>query len=181
MSPTDFEQLLLSEDDLDESFFGEEPSAAYNPAFISGDESGRVIMDFINMLTHGTHPETKQHASALFTNPMGFVVFHNVTQFGSQATGQVYQEFVTALHDCSAYRMELNDGVQFDVTKVGLEPFDEDGDGVIVHWLTTADPYRIEGSWALVRKDDVLSLINTRAPDKSEIRRLAQISLDRIS
>ena len=181
MDTTAVDRLLLTEDDLEESFFGEEPSAAYGPAFVSGDESGRTLIDIVNMLTHGTHPETMHHASALFTNPMGMVVFHNVTQFGDQACQQVHQQLVAALRDCGSYRMELNDGVQFDVAKTGLEPLDDgDGGALIVRWLTTADQYRIEGAWAVAAQDDILTFINTRAPDQEEIRRLARISLDRI-
>src|ERR1700751_1573946 len=105
MDDAAFPQLLLSEEDLEESFYGEEPSAAYDPVFVSGDESGQAIVDLTNMLTHGTHPETTHHASALFTNIVGSVVFHHVAQFGNGACRQVYQELFDAVRDCAHYRM----------------------------------------------------------------------------
>ncbi len=173
-----FEQFLLSEDDLDESFFGEEPSAAYDPSFLSGDESGKFLVDFVNGLTHGSHPGTVDHASALFTSAVGNVVFHNVTRFSGDSGQQLHEQFLTSLRACARYRMELNDGAQFDVEKLGV---DEEDDVTFARWLTTEEPYRLEGLWAVSLKDSVLSFVNTRNPDKSEIRRLAKVALERIS
>ncbi|MCM2423935.1 hypothetical protein [Streptomyces sp. RKAG293] len=181
MDDTAFQTLLLREEDLEESFFGEEPSAAYDPTFVSGDESGRAIVDLTNMLTHGTHPEATQHASALFTNVVGSVVFHHVTRFGQQACRQVFEEISAAVRDCTHYRMELNDGVQLDITKVGLEPISVGDGSFLVRWLSTVEHFRIETAWVLVMKDDILSLVNTRIPDESEPRRLARIAVDRVS
>jgi hypothetical protein len=181
MDDTAFQQLLLKEKNLEESFFGEEPSAAYDPIFISGDEAGQVIVDLTNMLTHGTHPETTNHGSALFTNVAGSVIFHHVARFGNQACQQVFQDLLDAVRDCGQYRMELNDGVQLDITKIDLGSIDLGDGGFLVRWLSTVDHFRIETAWAIVRKGDFLSFINTRIPDKSEIDRLARVAVDRIS
>ncbi|MFY1623818.1 hypothetical protein ACN261_32190 [Micromonospora sp. WMMD723] len=178
MTATAFEHLLLTEEDLDDSFFGEEPSAAYDPVFLSGDEQGRTLIDIINALSRGSHPATKNHAAALFTSGAGLVVFHNVTEFEDGTGAQVYEQFRTALRDCWEYRMELNDGAQFDVRKLELE---EEDDVTFARWLTTADPYRIEGCWAISLKGDVLSFVNVRNPDRLEIRRLAKTALNRIA
>ncbi|KUO08884.1 hypothetical protein [Streptomyces sp. DSM 15324] len=178
----DMQQFLLTEDDLDESFFGEEPSVAYDPVFVSGDESGRVLIDLINMLTHGSHPEASDHASALYTSVVGSVVFHNVSRFAGTGAQRVFQEFVEALHKCDAYRMQLNDGMQFDVSKAAVEPLDgSTGDAVVTRWVTTSEEYRIEGSWAVAVEGDVLSFVNVRVPDASAIHRLARMALDRLA
>lgn len=174
----DVDQLLLSEDDLDDSFFGEEPSAAYDPVFISGDESGRILIDFVNGLTHGSHLGTLATASALFTSPVGNVVFHNVTKFSNGADATLYRKFIGALRECTTYELKLNDGAQFHTQKVG---FDEEENVTFARWLTTQEPYRIEGTWAVSTRDGVMSFINTRNSDKSEIRRLALVALNRIS
>jgi hypothetical protein len=181
MDDAAFQQLLLREEDLEESFFGEEPSAAYDPVFVSGDESGRAIVDLTNMLTHGTHPETTHHASALFTNIVGSVVFHHIAQFGNGTCRQVYQELVDAVRSCARYRMELNDGVQLDITRVDLGPVELGDDGFVVRWLSTVDHFRIETSWVIVAKGDILSFVNTRIPDEAEIHRLARIAVDRVA
>ncbi|MCX4587509.1 hypothetical protein [Streptomyces sp. NBC_01481] len=181
MDDAAFQQLLLREEDLEESFFGEEPSAAYDPAFVSGDESGRAIVDLTNMLTHGTHPETTHHASALFTNIVGSVVFHHVAQFGNGACRQVFQELFDAVRDCAHYRMELNDGVQLDITRVELGPVEVGDSGFLVRWLSTVDHFRIETAWVIFPKDDILNFINIRIPDESEIHRLAGIAVDRVA
>ncbi|MFD0278634.1 hypothetical protein ACFVHB_32655 [Kitasatospora sp. NPDC127111] len=181
MDDTAFQRLLLTEEDLEESFFGEEPSAAYDPRFVSGDESGRTIVDLTNMLTHGTHPETRRHGSALFTNVVGSVVFHHVAQFDQQACRQVYQELLEAVHACGQYRMELNDGVQLDITKVDSEPLDLGDGGILVRWLSAVDHFRIETTWAIAVKGDVLSFVNTRIPDPAEVHRLARIAVGRVS
>ncbi|MFF3326332.1 hypothetical protein [Streptomyces sp. NPDC002889] len=181
MDDAAFQQLLLNEEDLEESFFGEEPSAAYDPVFVSGDESGRAIVDLTNMLTHGTHPETTHHASALFTNIVGSVVFHHVAQFGNGACLQVFQQFFDAVSDCGHYQMELNDGVQLDITRVDLGPVDLGDDGFVVRWLSTVDHFRIETAWVIVTKGNILSFINARISDQSEIHRLARIAVDRVS
>lgn len=181
MGDTPMQQLLLTEDDLEESFFGEEPSAAYDPVFLSGDAPGRILIDLTNMLTHGSHPETADHASALFTNVVGSVVFHNVTRFGDGAAQRILQEFVEALNECDNYRMQLNDGAQFDVKKDAVEPLEgRDGDAIVTRWVTTAEQYRIQGSWAVAVKGDILSFVNARVPDKTEIHRLARTALDRL-
>ncbi|PCG87397.1 hypothetical protein CIB93_02930 [Streptomyces sp. WZ.A104] len=180
MDDAAFSQLLLGEEDLEESFYGEEPSAAYDPVFVSGDASGRTIVDLTNMLTHGTHPETTHHASALFTNIVGSVVFHHVAQFGDGACRQVYQELLDAVRDCSHYRMGLNDGVQLDITKVAVEPIELGDGGFLVRWLSTVDHFRIETAWVIVPTDGILSFINTRIPEASEIHRLARIAIDRV-
>ncbi|MEU6070014.1 MULTISPECIES: hypothetical protein [Streptomyces] len=181
MDDAAFGQLLLREEDLEELFFGEEPSAAYDPVFVSGDESGRAIVELTNMLTHGTHPETTHHASALFTNIVGSVVFHHVAQFGNGACRQVYQEFFAAVRDCAQYRMELNDGVQLDIARVGLEAVELGDGGFLARWSSTVDHFRIETSWVIVMKDDLLTFVNTRIPDKTEIHRLARIAVDRVT
>ncbi|MFE9776413.1 hypothetical protein ACFYOV_33120 [Streptomyces sp. NPDC005931] len=181
MDDAAFQQLLLREEDLEESFFGEEPSAAYDPAFVSGDESGRVIVDLTNMLTHGTHPDTTHHASALFTNIVGSVVFHHVAQFGNGACRQVYQELFDAVHACAQYRMELNDGVRLDITRVDLVPVDLGDGGFLVRWLSCVDHFRIQTAWVIVAQDDILTFVNARVPDESEIHRLARIAVDRIA
>lgn len=178
MTTATFEGFLLSEDDLDDDFFGEDPTAAYDPVFLSGDESGRFLIDFVNDLTHGTHPGTRDHASALFTSAVGSVVFHNVTLLDEEAGRELHAKFLTAVRECGSYRMALNDGVEFDVAKTGLE---EEGDITFVRWFTTADPYRIEGHWAVSLRNGFLSFVNTRHPGASEIRRLAGVALDRIS
>ncbi|MEV8004292.1 hypothetical protein ACIFUY_11600 [Streptomyces sp. CACIS-1.16CA] len=175
-----FELLLLREEDLDESFFGEEPSAAYDPAYVSGDPSGRVIVDLTNMLTHGTHPETLRHGSALFTNVVGSVVFHHVAQFGSDAAHKIYEELHTAVQDCASYRMELNDGVQIDITRVALETAEIGDDGFLVRWLSTVDHFRVDTSWVVARKGDVLTFVNTRVPDQEEALKLARVSVARL-
>ncbi|AVH60765.1 MULTISPECIES: hypothetical protein [Streptomyces] len=181
MDDAAFPQLLLNEEDLEESFYGEEPSAAYDPVFVSGDESGQAIVDLTNMLTHGTHPETTHHASALFTNIVGSVVFHHVAQFGNGACRQVYQELFDAVRDCAHYRMGLNDGVQLDITRVDLGPVELGDGGFVVRWLSTVDHFRIETAWVIVPKDGILNFINTRIPDGSEIHRLARIAIDRVA
>ncbi|MFI8191813.1 hypothetical protein ACIF8T_23895 [Streptomyces sp. NPDC085946] len=174
------ERFLLTEDDLEESFFGEEPSVAYDPVFLSGDESGRVLIDLINTLTHGSHPEAVEHAAGLYTNVVGSVVFHHVARFRGDAARRVLQEFVEALHKCDSYRMQLNDGMQFDVTKAAVEPLqDIAGDGVVTRWVTTSDGYRIEGSWAVAVSGDILSFVNVRLPDLAGIHRLARTALER--
>ncbi|MEU6990932.1 hypothetical protein ABZ953_09800 [Streptomyces sp. NPDC046465] len=180
MDDAAFAQLLLTEKDLEESFYGEEPSAAYDPVFVSGDASGRTIVDLTNMLTHGTHSETTHHASALFTNIVGSVVFHHVAQFGNGACPQVYQELFDAVRDCTHYRMGLNDGVELDITKVNLEPLDLGDGGFVVRWLSAVDHFRIETAWAIVPKDGILTFVNTRIPDESEIHRLARVAIDRV-
>ncbi|MFF2144919.1 hypothetical protein [Kitasatospora sp. NPDC058190] len=179
-NPT-MEQLLLREEDLEESFFGEEPSVAYDPVFLSGDESGKVLIDLINLLTRGTHPEATDHASALFTSVVGSVVFHHVTRFGNGTARQIFATFATALDSCDSYRMQLNDGMQFDVTKDTVEPLAGDDDVLVTRWVTTSEEYRIEGSWAVAVKGDVLSFVNVRDPDRSEIHRLTRVALDRIT
>ncbi|MFH8282505.1 hypothetical protein [Streptomyces antibioticus] len=181
MDDAAFRQLLLREEDLEESFFGEEPSAAYDPAYVSGDESGRAIVDLTNMLTHGTHPDTTHHASALFTNVVGSVVFHHVAQFGNGACRQVYQQLHDAVRACERYRMELNDGVQLDISRVDLAPIELGDGGFVVRWLSTVDHFRIETAWAIVTKDDVLTFVNTRIPDEWEIHRLARTAVDRVA
>ncbi|GAA2598302.1 MULTISPECIES: hypothetical protein [Streptomyces] len=183
MGDTTMESLLLTEDDLDESFFGEEPSVAYDPVFVSGDDSGRVLIGLINMLTHGSHTETADHASALYTSVVGSVVFHNVTRFDDGAAQRVFQEFVDALDKCESYRMQLNDGMQFDVTKAAVEPLEgsNDGGAFVTRWVTTSEEYRIEGSWAVAVKGDLLSFVNVRLPGASEIHRLAGEALRRLA
>ncbi|MBL1087677.1 hypothetical protein JK359_38100 [Streptomyces actinomycinicus] len=176
-----FGQLLLREEDLEESFFGEEPSAAYDPVFVSGDESGRALVDLTNMLTHGTHPETTHHATALFTNVVGSVIFHHVAQFGNGACRQVYRELHDAVRDCAQYRMELNDGVQLDITKAGLEPVGLGDAGFTARWSSTVDHFRIETAWVVVVKGDILTFVNTRIPSDAEIHRLARIAVDRVA
>ncbi|MET9503391.1 hypothetical protein ACFYO5_08210 [Streptomyces sp. NPDC006259] len=174
------ERFLLTEDDLEESFFGEEPSVAYDPVFLSGDESGRVLIDLINTLTHGSHPEAVDHAAGLYTNVVGSVVFHHVARFRDDAARRILQEFVDALHKCDAYRIQLNDGMEFDVTKAAVEPLDgSPGDGVVTRWVTTSDGYRIEGSWAVAVSGDLLSFVNVRLPDPTGIHRLARTALER--
>ncbi|MGY9068328.1 hypothetical protein [Streptomyces murinus] len=180
MDDAAFSQLLLSEEDLEESFFGEEPSAAYDPVFVSGDASGRAIVDLTNMLTHGTHPETTHHASALFTNIVGSVVFHHVARFGNGACRQVYQELFDAVRDCAHYRMGLNDGVELDIARVAVEPVELGDGGFLVRWLSAVDHFRIETAWVIVPADDVLSFVNARIPDASEIHRLARVAVDRV-
>ncbi|MFE9025072.1 hypothetical protein ACFYOA_02175 [Streptomyces iakyrus] len=176
------EQFLLTEDDLEESFFGEEPSAAYDPVFLSGDESGRVLIDLINTLTHGTHPEAVDHAAGLYTNVVGSVVFHHVARFRGDGAQRILQEFVEALHKCDRYRMQLNDGMQFDVTKAAVEPLENSaGEAFVTRWVTTADGYRIEGSWAVAVSGDILSFVNVRLPDPAGIHRLARTALERIA
>ncbi|MEU1571854.1 hypothetical protein ABZ519_11980 [Streptomyces collinus] len=176
------EPFLLTEDDLEESFFGEEPSAAYDPVFLSGDESGRVLIDLINTLTHGTHPEAVDHAAGLYTNTVGSVVFHHVARFRGDGAQRILQEFAEALHKCDRYRMQLNDGMQFDVTKAAVEPLENSaGDAFVTRWVTTADDYRIEGSWAVAVSGDILSFINVRLPDPAGIHRLARTALERIA
>ncbi|MFI5978804.1 hypothetical protein [Streptomyces sp. NPDC051452] len=181
MDDAAFQLLLLREEDLEESFYGEEPSAAYDPAFVSGDESGRAIVDLTNMLTHGTHPETVHHASALFTNVVGSVVFHHVAQFGHGTCRQIYQELFDAVHACAQYRMELNDGVRLDISRVDLAPVELGDGGFLVRWLSTVDHFRIETAWVIVAKDDILTFVNARVPDESEIHRLARIAVDRVT
>lgn len=181
MDDTAFRRLLLSEEDLPESFSGEEPSAAYDPVFVSGDESGRAIVDVTNTLTRGTHPEMTHHASALFTNVVGSVVFHHVAQFRNGACRQVYQGLFDAVRHCAAYRMELNDGVQLDITKVDLAPVELGDAGFTVRWLSTVDHFRIETAWVIVRRDGVLNFINTRVPDEAETHRLARIAVERVT
>ncbi len=181
MDDTAFQRLLLTEEDLEESFFGEEPSAAYDPVFISGDPAGRSIVDLTNMLTRGTHPETLHHGSALFTNAVGSVVFHHVAQFDGPACRQVFQELLDAVQDCREYRMELNDGVRIDITRTGSEPLDLGDGGILVRWVSTVDHFRIVTAWAVVIKGDVLSFVNTRIPDHAETHRLARVAVDRIS
>ncbi|MEU3827354.1 hypothetical protein GT045_15085 [Streptomyces sp. SID486] len=176
-----FRQLLLREEDLEESFFGEEPSAAYDPVFVSGDESGRALVDLTNMLTHGSHPDTTHHASALFTNIVGSVVFHHVARFAGGSCRQVYQEFSDAVRACARYRMELNDGVQLDITRTGLEPVALGDGGFLARWSSTVDHFRIETAWAIVRKGDVLTFVNVRIPDESEVHRLARVAVDRVA
>ncbi|WP_033306587.1 hypothetical protein RFN58_33970 [Streptomyces iakyrus] len=174
--------FLLTEDDLEESFFGEEPSAAYDPVFLSGDESGRVLIDLINTLTHGTHPEAVDHAAGLYTNVVGSVVFHHVARFRGDGAQRILQEFAEALHKCDRYRMQLNDGMQFDVTKAAVEPLENSaGEAFVTRWVTTADGYRIEGSWAVAVSGDILSFINVRLPDPAGIHRLARTALERIA
>ncbi|MEU3606832.1 hypothetical protein AB0E83_15495 [Streptomyces sp. NPDC035033] len=176
------ERFLLTEDDLEESFFGEEPSVAYDPVFVSGDESGRVLIDLINTLTHGSHPEALEHAAGLYTNVVGSVVFHHVARFRDDAAARVLQEFVEALHKCDAYRMRLNDGMEFDVAKVSVEPLEDSaGEGVVTRWVTTSDGYRIEGSWAVAVSGDVLSFVNVRLPDPAGIHRIARAALERVT
>lgn len=175
------QQLLLSEEDLEESFYGEEPSAAYDPVFVSGDASGQAIVDLTNMLTHGSHPESRHHASALFTNIVGSVVFHHVAEFGNGACRQVYQELAAAVRDCAHYRMGLNDGVELDITRVDLGPVDLGDGGFVVRWVSTVDHFRIETAWAIVPKGDILTFVNTRIPDEAEIHRLARTAIDRIA
>jgi hypothetical protein len=181
MDDAAFQQLLLREEDLEESFFGEEPSAAYDPAFVSGDESGRAIVDLTNMLTHGTHPETAHHASALFTNIVGSVVFHHVAQFGNGVCRQVYEELFDAVCECAQYRMALNDGVELDITRVDLAPIELGDRGFVVQWLSAIDHFRIRTAWVIVAKDDILTFVNARIPDESEIHRLARTAVDRVA
>ncbi|MFR0356686.1 hypothetical protein [Streptomyces sediminimaris] len=176
------EPFLLTEDDLEESFFGEEPSVAYDPVFVSGDESGRVLIELINTLTHGSHPEAVDHAAGLYTNVVGSVVFHHVARFRGDAAQRILQEFVEALNKCDSYRMQLNDGMQFDVTKAAVEPLEDSvGEGVVTRWVTTSDGYRIEGSWAVAASGDILSFVNVRLPDPAGIHRLARTALERVA
>ncbi|MEU6485714.1 hypothetical protein [Streptomyces sp. NPDC046887] len=181
MDDAAFRQLLLDEEDLDESFFGEEPSAAYDPVFVSGDESGRTLVDLTNMLTHGSHPDTTHHASALFTNIVGSVVFHHVAQFGQGACREVYEQFHDAASRCGHYRMELNDGVQLDITRTALEPVDLGDGGFAVRWVSTVDHFRIETAWVVVAKDSVLTFVNARIPDPAEVHRLAAVAVGRVA
>ncbi|MFI0999385.1 hypothetical protein ACIP10_29740 [Streptomyces galbus] len=181
MDDAAFQQLLLREEDLEESFYGEEPSAAYDPVFVSGDESGRALVDLTNMLTHGGHPDTVHHASALFTNVVGSVVFHHVAQFRGGACRQVYQELNDAVHACTHYRMELNDGVRLDISRVDLRPVKLGDGGFLVRWVSTVDHFVIDTAWVIAAKDDVLTFVNTRIPDESEILRLARIAVDRVT
>ncbi|MFF7177357.1 hypothetical protein [Streptomyces sp. NPDC008121] len=176
------ERFLLTEDDLEESFFGEEPSVAYDPAFVSGDESGRVLIGLINTLTHGSHPEAVDHTAGLYTNVAGSVVFHHVARFRGDAARRILRQFVEALDKCDSYRMRLNDGMEFDVTKAAVEPLDGSADdGVVTRWVTTSDGYRIEGSWAVAVSGDILSFVNVRLPDPAGIHRLARTALERIA
>ncbi|MEV5809223.1 hypothetical protein [Streptomyces parvulus] len=181
MDDAAFQQLLLREEDLEESFYGEEPSAAYDPAFVSGDASGQAIVDLTNMLTHGTHPDTVHHASALFTNVVGSVVFHHVARFGHGTCRQVYRELFDAVQACARYRMELNDGVRLDITRVGLGPVELGDGGFLVRWLSTVDHFRVETAWAIVAQDDILTFVNARVPEESEIQRLARVAVERVT
>lgn len=181
MADATVQDLLITEDDLEESFFGEEPSVAYDPVFVSGDESGRVLIDLMNTLTHGSHPKATDHASGLYTSVVGSVVFHHVSRFAGDTAREIFRSFTDALDTCDGYRMQLNDGMQFDVKKDTVEPLEGSGaDAVVTRWVTTSDEYRIEGSWAVAVRDDVLSFVNVRVPDRTEIHRLARMALDRI-
>lgn len=176
-----FGGLLIQENDLDDSLFGEEPSAAFGPQFISGDEPGKFLIDTLNALTTGSHPETALNASAMFTNIVGSVVFHHVTRFGRHARAAVLDDVETAVEACSSYRMALNDGMELDVVKTGQELVRLGDRSLVVHWLSTVEHYRVENTWLLTSFGDIFSYINVRLPDVSEIHRLGQLTVDRVA
>ncbi|TFV29904.1 hypothetical protein E4K10_46140 [Streptomyces sp. T1317-0309] len=182
MDDAAFQQLLLREEDLKESFYGEEPSAAYDPAFVSGDSRAGHRRPHQHAHARQRPPSRDgAPASALFTNVVGSVVFHHVAQFGQGACRQILQELFDAVHACAQYRMELNDGVQLDISRVDLGPVELGNGGFLVRWLSTVDHFRIETAWVIVAKDDILTFVNVRVPDESEIHRLAHIAVDRVT
>lgn len=174
-------RLLLDEAHLEEDFFAEDPSAAFDPVFVSGDTGGSRIVEITNGLTNGELPGVHDFASALFTNVAGSVVFHNSSVFASTAYAvQLFNEFRNAALSCAKYSMRLNDGVEVDIERQMIRDryMGPGSTAFEVKWLSKVDHYEIATSWFVVTVRDAVSFLNTRLPETSEHERLARLVLD---
>jgi hypothetical protein len=171
---------LLTKNDLPEDFGEEDPQAALGPAFVSGDEAGRRLVDLTNLLAEGTDQDNITTAHVMFGNPAGSFLYNNVGSYPVDRARQLFDEFTAAAADCKAYVMALRDGDQVTIEQVEVSDV-ELGDGAQrVRWVTKVPGFNIETAWIIARVDGVLTLVNTRFPDPGELERLAAISVNRV-
>jgi predicted deacylase len=171
---------LLTRADLADDFHEDEPTAAFGPKFISGDEAGRRVVELTNLLVEGSDPDNLATVHVMFGNPAGSFLFHNLGSYPTDRAKELFDDFTGAVANCNAYVMELNDKAQVAIERTDVRPVSLGDSAQRVTWITKVPGYTIDTAWVFARVDGVLILVNTRFPDASEVDRLAELSVRRL-